>query len=112
MNEITDMLNNIEINKPNDILINIINYDFDKLTELFIKNDTNISIESDPIHEYYLTIENCQIIYNYLNNNHNGYNLLKSKLLNNNIVKRFNIQINDNDIQSYVDYYLEKLIIV
>ncbi len=71
MNKITDMMNNIEINKLDDILINIINYDFNKLTELFIKNDTNICIECDPMYEY----------------------------LNNNLVKRFNIQINDNDIQ-------------
>ena len=112
MNDLTDMMSNIELNKPDNILMNIIDYDFNKLSELYINKDTNINIEPEPHHEYYLTYENCLIIYNYLNNNYNGYNILKHKLQNNLNVKRFNIVLNDYDIQTYVDYYLEKLIIL
>ena len=111
MNELTNLLNNIELNKPDEILLNIINYDFNILAELYIKKDTNIYINPEPFHEYYLTTENCKIIYNYLSNNYIGYNLLKQKINENLLAKRFNIIINDNDINSYVDYYLNSLVV-
>lgn len=111
MNELTNMISNIDINKPNDILLQIIDHDFTRLAELFIKGDTNIIIEANPTNDYYLTSENCKIIYTYLSNNYIGYNLLKSKINNNLITKRFNITINDNDIKTYVDYYLDNFLI-
>ena len=41
--------------------------------------------------------------------NYNGYNLLKHKISENILTKRFNIIINENDVQSYVDYYIDSL---
>ena len=111
MNELTNMISNIDINKPNEILLNIIDHDFTKLADLFIKGDTNIIIEANSTNDYYLTSENCLIIYNYLSNNYTGYNLLKNKININLITKRFNIILNDNDIKTYVDYYLDNFLI-
>jgi len=111
MDELTKMLNDINIDKPDDIILQIIEYDFNQLTRLFLNGETNIYIEPEAFHEYYLTPENCRIIYNYLGNNYIGYNLLKKKVSKEIISKRFNIPINDTDIQTYVDYYLQTLII-
>ena len=111
MDELTQMLNEINIDKPDDIALKIIEYDFNQLTKLFINRETNIYIESEPFHEYYLTPENCRTIYNYLSNNYIGYNLLKNKVSKEITIKRFNIPINDIDIQTYVDYYLQTLIV-
>ena len=111
MNELTDLISNIDINKPNDILLQIIDHDFNRLAELFINGDTNIVFEANPTNDYYLTPDNCKIIYNYLSNNYIGYNLLKNKISKNLIAKRFNIIVNDNDIKTYVDYYLDNFLI-
>ena len=111
MDELTKMLSEINIEKPDDIILQIIEYDFNQLTRFFLNGETNIYIEPEPFHEYYLTPENCRIIYNYLSNNYIGYNLLKKKVSQEIILKRFNIPINDNDIQTYVDYYLQTLIV-
>ena len=111
MDELTLKLSKVQIDKPDDTLLQIIEYDFNQLTRLFINGETNIYIEPEPFHEYYLTSENCKIIYNYLGNNYIGYDLLKNKVSSEVIMKRFNIPINDNDIQTYVDYYLQTLMI-
>tara|TARA_B100000575_G_scaffold239483_1_gene202054 strand:- start:434 stop:772 length:339 start_codon:yes stop_codon:yes gene_type:complete len=109
MNDLTNLLNELELNTPNDILLNIINHDFNILADLYIRKDTNICIEPEPSHEYYLTPDNCKIICSYLCNNYNGYNLLKHKISENILTKRFNIIINENDVQTYVDYYIDSL---
>lgn len=111
MEQLVQQFDTIQIEKPEDILLKIIDYDFNKLKDLYINNETFICIEPEPIHEYFLTPENCKIMYNYLSNNQNGYNLFKQKLLKEPVVQRFNIHINDVDIQSYVDYYLNSLVI-
>ena len=111
MDELTKMLSDINIDKPDDIILQIIEYDFNQLTRLFLNSETKIYIEPEAFHEYYLTPENCRKIYNYLGNNYIGYNLLKKKVSQEIILKRFNIPINDNDIQTYVDYYLQTLIV-
>ena len=111
MDDLTFLLNKINIDKPDDIILQIIEYDFNQLTRLFINGETEVYIEPEPFHEYYLTPENCTVIYNYLGNNYIGYNLLKKKVSQEIILKRFNIPINDTNIQTYVDYYLQTLIV-
>ena len=44
MNDLTNLLNELELNTPNDILLNIINHDFNILADLYIRKDTNICI--------------------------------------------------------------------
>ena len=109
MDELINKLDTIQIIEPSDILLRIIDYDFNKLKTLYLNNETFISIEAEPIHEYYYTPENCKIMYNYLSNNNTGYELLYQKILKEPTVKRFNIPINVNDIQTIVDYYLNTL---
>ena len=111
MEELVEKFVCIQIEQPEEILLKIIDYDFNKLKDLYINNETFICIEPEPIHEYFLTPENCKIMYNYLSNNHTGYNLLKQTLVKEPVVQRFNIHINDVDIHSYVDYYLNSLVI-
>lgn len=109
MEDLVQQFKTIQIEKPEEILLQIIDYDFNKLKNLYMNNETLISIEPEPLHEYFLTPKNCKIMYNYLSNNQNGYNLFKQKLLKEPVIQRFNIDINDDVIQRYVDYYLNLL---
>lgn len=111
MEELVQQFECIQIEQPEEILLRIIDYDFNKLKDLYISNETNITIEPEPLHEYFMTPKNCKIMYDYLSNNQNGYNIFKQKLLKEPVVQRFNIHINDIDIQTYVDYYLNLLIL-
>jgi|TARA_R110002074_G_scaffold210076_1_gene379108 hypothetical protein len=109
MNELTSMLDNVKIDELEPILLQIIDSDFNKITDFFINREVDFCIEPDPIHEYYLNSENCKRIYDYLVNNSIGYILLKSKmLLINEKYKIFEL-IEDDDIKTYVDYYLQFL---
>lgn len=109
MNELTTLLQNVQIDELEPILLQIIDYDFNKLTDFFINRQTEFYIEPEPIHEYYLNPENCKRIYNYLIHDCKGYCLLKKKvLLINEKFKIYNL-IEDKDIQTYVDYYLDCL---
>ena len=109
MNELTLMLDNVKIDELEPILLQIIEYDFNKLRDFFINRETDFCIESEPIYEYYLNPDNCKRMYDYLVNNSMGYTLLKNKvLLINERYKIFEL-IEDEDIKTYVDYYLQFL---
>ena len=54
MNELTSMLSNVQIDELEPILLQIIEYDFNKLRDFFINRETDFCIESEPIYEYYL----------------------------------------------------------
>lgn len=110
MEELTNMIENINIQKPDDILLQLIEFDFNCLVTLVINKETIFILESTALHDYYLNETNSKIIYDYLSYNNTGYDLLKNKIYNNINVKRFNLIISDLDIQTYVDYYLESLI--
>ena len=114
MDNLTDMLKKIQIDQPNEILLQVVNHDFDNLTKLLFMADT-IYIIKPPFlafQRHYLTTENCIIIYNYLSNNYIGYNLLKDKVTEYSTITKSYMSLSDTDIQSHVDYYLDNLALV
>jgi hypothetical protein len=109
MNELTLMLDNVKIDELEPILLQIIEYDFNKLRDFFINRETEFCIEPEPIHEYYLNSDNCKRMYDYLVNNSMGYTLLKNKVLLINERHKIFDFVEEKDIQTYVDYYLDLL---
>ena len=107
MENIITSFNNINLNQEiNDILLKIIDYDFDIIAKNYMNNITNFCFESVPEFEYYLTEDNNKLIYNYLINNNKGYDILRYKILDLIIKHNCNIIVIDIKIKAYLDYYL------
>ena len=109
MDTIIEDLNNFNFNEIDSTLLNLIENDFNKLSYYYIHNITDFTFEAEPEYEYILTEENSKIIYEYLIKNNRAFMILKEKLVN---LSKNNLEIYilDNQIQSYIDYYLEYLL--
>lgn len=112
MDEIIDSMKNLEIEQPTEILLSLIDKDFYEMSIKYINNEAYSVIESDPIYDHYIDKENCRILFNYLVKDNLGYNILKNKIEQLIKIYKLNIQINEFNIETYVNYYLENLYII
>lgn len=112
MEEIINSIQSLEIEEPSTILISLVDKDFYQMSMKYINNEIFSIIETDPIHDHYIDKENSKILFNYLTKDNFGYNIFKNKVEKLIKMYKLNILINDNDIKTYVDYYLENLLII
>ena len=112
MNELIDSVKDLKINKPDDILLSLIDKDFYELAMKYINNEIYSVIDTNPIHDHYIDKNNSKILFNYLINDNLGYSILTNKV--NQLIKIYNInlEINNLNLKKCVDYYLENLYII
>lgn len=112
MDEIIDSIKNLEIEQPQEILLSLIDKDFYEMSIKFINNEIYSVIETDPIYDHYIDKENSKILFNYLIKDDLGYNIFKNKVEQLIKIYKLNLKINDSNIKTYVNYYLENLYII
>ena len=112
MDEIVDSIKNLEIEKPPEILLSLIDRDFYEMSMKYINNEIYSVIETDPIYDHYIDKENSRILFNYLIKDNLGYNILKNKVEQSIKIYKIDFEINNSNIKTYVNYYLENLYII
>ena len=93
-----------------DKMYQLIMYDFNFLTDYYIKiinneENTHFCIDPCPHLEIYVNKENLEEIYKYLTNNQMGYYLLVKK-----IKEKYKIVADPTILETLLDYYYDFLI--
>ena len=112
MDEIIDSIKNLEIEQPEEILLYLIDKDFYEMSIKYINNEIYSVIETDPIYDHYIDKKNSKILFNYLVKDNIGYHIFKNKVEKLIKIYKLNIKINDSNIKTYVNYYLDNLYII
>jgi len=112
MDELIDSITHLHIEQPEQILLSLIDADFYNIAIKYINNEIYSIIETNPIHDHYIDKTNSKILFNYLVKDDLGYNILKNKVEKLIKIYKINFKINDLNIKTHVDYYLENLYII